>query len=183
MSLLVHLTAVSAATCSLRYYRCNRLREYSILWQKATGAQPSGGSTPLASLREAIQVSEIECKPLPSFTALTSRRTSQSQLVNAKNTAVLLESEAAVRGLKGARVTFCKSGKDRTAMSVTLEQAILLKRNHLAAATGETTGTLAQQTLPVANLLRAHGTRIKVGQICSHQPNFKFSFHLLGGTE
>jgi hypothetical protein len=44
---------------------------------------------------------------------------------------VLLESEKAVGLVGGGRVTFCKSGKDRTAMSVTLEEAFILVEKHL----------------------------------------------------
>uniref|UniRef100_M4B7H8 PH domain-containing protein n=1 Tax=Hyaloperonospora arabidopsidis (strain Emoy2) TaxID=559515 RepID=M4B7H8_HYAAE len=52
-----------------------------------------------------------------------------------KNVALLMDSSDFCRALGGARVTCCKSGKDRTAMSVTLEQTRLL-RTELQAAQG-----------------------------------------------
>eukprot|EP00041_Stephanoeca_diplocostata_P035377 m.1246541 g.1246541 ORF g.1246541 m.1246541 type:complete len:1114 (-) comp24687_c0_seq2:942-4283(-) len=48
----------------------------------------------------------------------------------AKNLEILLMAEHISRSMKGARLTCCKSGKDRTGMSVTLEQCNLLIRNH-----------------------------------------------------
>ncbi|CAI5739841.1 unnamed protein product [Hyaloperonospora brassicae] len=52
-----------------------------------------------------------------------------------KNVALLMDSSDFCRALGGARVTCCKSGKDRTAMSVTLEQTRLL-RSELHASQG-----------------------------------------------
>lgn len=45
-----------------------------------------------------------------------------------KLTAILTTAADAICAAGGARVVFCKSGKDRTAMAVTLEQARLLQR-------------------------------------------------------
>jgi hypothetical protein len=49
-----------------------------------------------------------------------------SQQNHSKDTDVLTSAEEAIRVLNGGLVTFCKSGKDRTAMAVTLAQARLL---------------------------------------------------------
>lgn len=54
------------------------------------------------------------------------------------------------RLLGGGRVTFCKSGKDRTSMSVTLEATRLLCRNH---------GMDASSSSAVTNMMRLHGVR------------------------
>ena len=54
----------------------------------------------------------------------------QNVLHNDKNTDVIILSERLVRGLRGGRITSCKSGKDRTSMAVTAEQARLLHESH-----------------------------------------------------
>ncbi|KAG5188437.1 hypothetical protein JKP88DRAFT_253471 [Tribonema minus] len=92
-----------------------------------------------------------------------------AQQHNQKNTAVLLESERAVQLLGGGRVTFCKSGKDRTAMSVTLEESFMLLDKHLDGVGGEA------RALRVANVLRAHGTRIAVAEKNIGSPLYSFN--------
>eukprot|EP00040_Diaphanoeca_grandis_P027690 m.158306 g.158306 ORF g.158306 m.158306 type:complete len:1082 (+) comp31083_c0_seq1:68-3313(+) len=69
----------------------------------------------------------------------------------AKNLDILLIAQKITRKLKGGRLTCCKSGKDRTGMSVTLEQCNLLIEHH-----NMDPGTL-QDAL---NLMRSIGTRM-----------------------
>ncbi len=47
-----------------------------------------------------------------------------------KNIEFLLTVEQLCRRMRGGRLTSCKSGKDRTSMSVTLEECGLLRANH-----------------------------------------------------
>ena len=51
-----------------------------------------------------------------------------------KNVALLEAAAALTRLLSGGRLTMCKSGKDRTSMSVTLEHGRLLRERGLAPA-------------------------------------------------
>ena len=67
-----------------------------------------------------------------------------------KNTVLLRRCAQLVRCLHGARIVSCKSAKDRTSMSVTLEQARLLQEYH----------QLRESDVPrVTELMRRHGVR------------------------
>ncbi|RHY09642.1 hypothetical protein DYB36_007112 [Aphanomyces astaci] len=69
-----------------------------------------------------------------------------------KHPQVLQASSRLVRHLDGGRVTVCTSGKDRTAMAVTLEQGMLLSWHH----------NLALENVPdVVATMRSRGVRIE----------------------
>ncbi|EEY60218.1 type I inositol-3,4-bisphosphate 4-phosphatase, putative [Phytophthora infestans T30-4] len=67
-----------------------------------------------------------------------------------KRMAILSLSSAIARSVGGGRVTMCKSAKDRTSMSITLEEANLLVRSH---------GLLADDMETFTDLLRTYGVR------------------------
>jgi hypothetical protein len=86
-----------------------------------------------------------------------------------KDVAILLGAETTVRALNGGRITFCKSGKDRTAMSATIEQVRLLRRMP-----GQE--QLARlDELHAANLEREYGTRIVVAEKNVGRPKYSFN--------
>jgi hypothetical protein len=87
-------------------------------------------------------------------------------LVGGKRPRILQLAGDVVRQLRGSRITCCKSGKDRTSMSVCLEEARILQQNH---------GLRASRTLAVANFLREHGVRRTVCRKNIGKPVYAFN--------
>eukprot|EP00900_Chrysochromulina_parva_P018750 jgi/Chrpa1/26877/Chrysochromulina_OHIO_Genome00011884-RA len=71
------------------------------------------------------------------------------ELVN-KDTEVIALTERLVRELGGGRITSCKSGKDRTSMAVTAEQARLLHERHAVS---------EAEANELLDAMRSHGVR------------------------
>ena len=74
-----------------------------------------------------------------------------------KNVDLLIEVERLVVMLGGCRVTFCKSGKDRTGMALTLEQSRQLGERYGC-------GMGQARILKDANLMRVHGCRLLIAE-------------------
>ena len=99
-----------------------------------------------------------------------------------KNCQILEAAECCVRLLKGGRGTNCKSAKDRTSMSVTLEQSRLIYYNHIKpnvpVRPDKTTKFLNDEdraVLWMANEQRKHGVRIQNSK--KNQGKMKFAFN------
>jgi hypothetical protein len=73
----------------------------------------------------------------------------------AKNVDMLVKVEEACLLLNGCRVTFCKSGKDRTGMAVSLDQSRQLGERFGC-------GESLDRTIRDVQLMRLHGTRIGI---------------------
>jgi hypothetical protein len=74
-----------------------------------------------------------------------------------KNHQVLIQAADLVSDLGGGRITCCKSGKDRTAMSCTMEQARVLRDRH---AVGIYKNDESKKFLIGIEMMRKHGVRI-----------------------
>ncbi|CAK4079241.1 unnamed protein product [Aphanomyces euteiches] len=75
-----------------------------------------------------------------------------------KNYRVLLVAGDLARILHGGRVTFCKSGKDRTAMAITLEQTRMVH------GTSSEKADMYDTIKPIANVMREFGVRIRIAE-------------------
>lgn len=74
-----------------------------------------------------------------------------------KNVDLLIEVERLSVMLGGVRITFCKSGKDRTGMACTLEQSRQLGERYGC-------GMSVPRVLKDANLMRVHGCRLLIAE-------------------
>ncbi|ETK90419.1 hypothetical protein L915_05819, partial [Phytophthora nicotianae] len=129
-----------------------------------------------------IGMSEVSVGSHPDEILRNLRVSVESENSASKNTCILLHAADAVRSLNGGRVTYCKSGKDRTAMSTTLEQARLLvqRKRHVLQEieSGSSTeyGPL-EEVKEVANMMREFGVRIHVAK--KNVGRYKYSFNSL----
>ena len=83
--------------------------------------------------------------------------TIQEASITLKNVDLLMEMERVCVLLGGCRVTFCKSGKDRTGMALTLEQSRQLGERFNC-------GTSQGRLLKDAYIMRLHGVRLLVAE-------------------
>ncbi|KAG6610601.1 Type I inositol-3,4-bisphosphate 4-phosphatase [Phytophthora cinnamomi] len=82
--------------------------------------------------------------------SLTALKVSIQLSGRSKRMSILSLSSSIARSVGGGRVTMCKSAKDRTSMSITLEEANLLVRSH---------GLVADDMGAFTKLLRTYGVR------------------------
>uniref|UniRef100_K3WWD9 C2 domain-containing protein n=1 Tax=Globisporangium ultimum (strain ATCC 200006 / CBS 805.95 / DAOM BR144) TaxID=431595 RepID=K3WWD9_GLOUD len=104
----------------------------------------------------------------------------ETESSSSKNTCILLHASDAVRSLHGGRVTYCKSGKDRTAMSATLEQARLVvqRKRHVLEEIemgGATEYGPLEEVKNVANIMREFGVRMEIAK--KNVGRYKYSFN------
>jgi len=139
-----------------------------VLFGSAAAAAATNGSDAaasadptLASSSAVAAAAELGAAPLlPGVRALCGRLGAQLAALGGtlamhdvkKNVAILQDAGRLARELGAGRLVSCKSAKDRTSMSVTLEQAQLLHRHH---------GLGAAQVRPLSRLMRLHGVRLE----------------------
>lgn len=137
---------------SLNYRGYTMLNEYCYETQPIFTFQRKSDVSSLDEHNRLLSLKEIPPHPL-----ISSLHDAIITNGESKNVDMLLEVERVCTLLDGCRVTFCKSGKDRTGMAVTFEQARQLGERFRC-------GNNINDILKNANLMRVYGTRI---QICS----------------
>lgn len=101
-----------------RYFRVYQTQVKFLADQKKFSSRTSGDAS--SSISEDLYA--LQCE----ISTLRARLSSRSENVQKKFVNILIESSDICRRLGAGRTTCCKSGKDRTAMSVTLETSRLL---------------------------------------------------------
>ena len=86
-----------------------------------------------------------------------------------KHWLVLVEAERAARALRGALCVFCKSGKDRTGMAVTLAAAMFV--GEAATAPDDDEALMLDR----ANALREHGVRVRICEKNTGRKKYAFN--------
>ncbi|GLE03125.1 hypothetical protein PINS_up012004 [Pythium insidiosum] len=109
-------------------------------------------------------ISRYRVETLDELLATIEHHVLSAATTHKKNVALLMDTADFCRELGGARVTCCKSGKDRTAMSVTLEQARLCG-NELHALHGQR----------LCATMRRHGVRRR--NVFLNTKSTKFAFN------
>lgn len=104
-----------------------------------------------SSVMTLIDESHIHPLLLGTYNAITNYRN------NVKNVHMLAELERVSQYLRGCKITFCKSGKDRTGMVITYEQARYLNERYGL-------GYNFDGVIRLANIMRIHGTRLLVAE-------------------
>ena len=105
-----------------------------------------------------------------------------------KNVEILQASQQLVRALRGGRATCCKSAKDRTSMSTTLENSQILCGLH-GPIQDHSLDTKATRSIDddrkcvhwVANVLREHGVRLMNAK--KNQGKKQFAFNSIQRTQ
>ena len=72
-----------------------------------------------------------------------------------KDVVMLMEVQRACHAMCGCKVTFCKSGKDRTGMVITLEQSRILGERYGC-------GNFAERIIKDSDLMRTYGPRLQI---------------------
>lgn len=133
----------------------DRLKRYHIMYKKIPMPEPSSNNTSPGRNGGLQYPSTFAMKDhISSADAIVNMLDKMEELLRvntSKNVGILHVAEDITRLLDGIRVTSCKSAKDRTAMSVTLEQTRILQQEfHLP------TGNLQN----VLDVIRIEGTRL-----------------------
>lgn len=117
------------------------LRHYVEKYKQLAERRPGAVPTPVGAVLPLLD-------SLEDHIATSSKR----QVVKSKHPQIIQESSRLCRLLGAGRVTSCKSAKDRTGMSVTLEQVRLLSENH---------GLPEEFAVRTVSTMRSNGVRLE----------------------
>lgn len=140
------------------------LSEPSVL-ESATGLQRLLNAEALDSLTQysrALRETDAALAPLRLAVDKERHAAAEGNKPLEKHWLVLVEAERAVRALDAALCVFCKSGKDRTGMIVTLHNALFFRRPNDPPNPPAELAVNDDAVLARANLLREFGVRLRL---------------------